>query len=52
MEIETSTGIQTLTLEYNDNDSPYEAAQAFIDKNQVHSPSTIVSCLAPAGLLG
>ena len=35
IEIETSTGIQTLTLEYSDNDNPYEAAQAFIDKHQV-----------------
>lgn len=35
MEIETSQGIQTLTLEYQDNQNPYEAAQAFIDRYQV-----------------
>ena len=35
VEIETATGVQTLYLEYHDNDNAFEAAQSFIDKHGV-----------------
>ena len=35
MEVETANGVQTLTLEYGDEDHAFEVAQEFIDAHQV-----------------
>ena len=35
VEVETAKGVETLTLEYGDEDNAFEVAQQFIDQHQV-----------------